>query len=67
MERSWLIHESPGLKTDWSGGNIKLFSVNHARYYTIFFQIFFQQQNANLFDASFSSLVYLLFSLLEPR
>ena len=29
MDRSWLIHESPGLKSDWLG-DLKLFSVKNS-------------------------------------
>ena len=29
MDKSWLIHESPGLKPDWLG-DIKLFSVKNS-------------------------------------
>ena len=29
MDRSWLIHESPGLKPDWLG-DIKSFSVKNS-------------------------------------
>ena len=43
MDRSWLIHESPGLKPDWLG-HIKLFSVKNS--YMLLFNIL-----SNIFPA----------------
>ena len=50
MDRSWLIHESPGLKPDWLG-DIKLFSVKNS--YMLLYNILsniFQQQEAKILD-----------------
>ena len=44
MDRSWLIHESPGLKSDWLG-DIKLFSVRNA--YILLYKIL-----SNIFPAT---------------
>ena len=41
MDRSWLLHELPGLKSDWVG-DIKLFSLKNSLMllYNIFSNIF---------------------------
>ena len=44
MDRSWLIHESPGLKPGWLG-DIKLFSVKNS--YMLLYNIL-----SNIFPAT---------------
>ena len=64
IERSWWIHESPGLNPDYLW-DIKSFFVKKFKHYTIFFQIFFRQWEAEIWGGSFSVFSYLLFYVQE--